>query len=283
MCDMTDSYVRHDSSIYATWCIHVCDISHSYVWHDSCICVTWRIHICDMTYSYVRHDAFMGVTWLNHIWDLYTHSCHMYINSCVWHYWFICVTWLIHTCDFAACVMSHVHSFISHEYTCVLHVYTFMSHVYTFIYMKWPIHMLSSLYEPVTPHSYALKSIWTSHARYTYLYSYIEWLIHILRYCTLIWMSHVTLVLLEVVLDVSCYIVYTFIFVEVTHSYALNTIRMSHVTRRYIHISNHSVTSWDTVPSYEWVMSHIWMSYVTRMNESCHTYEWVMSHIHTYM
>jgi len=29
---------------------------------------------------------------------------------------------------------------------------------------------------------------------------------------------------------------------------------------------------------YEWVMSHIWMSHVTHMNESCHTYEWVMSH-----
>ena len=26
-------------------------------------------------------------------------------------------------------------------------------------------------------------------------------------------------------------------------------------------------------------MSHIWMSHVTHMNESCHTYEWVMKHI----
>jgi len=31
--------------------------------------------------------------------------------------------------------------------------------------------------------------------------------------------------------------------------------------------------------TYEWVMSHVWMSPVTPMNESCHTYEWVMSHI----
>jgi len=31
--------------------------------------------------------------------------------------------------------------------------------------------------------------------------------------------------------------------------------------------------------TYEWVVSHVWMSNVTRMNESCHTYEWVMSHI----
>jgi len=31
--------------------------------------------------------------------------------------------------------------------------------------------------------------------------------------------------------------------------------------------------------TYEWVVSHIWMSRVTHMNESCHTYEWVVSHI----
>ena len=31
--------------------------------------------------------------------------------------------------------------------------------------------------------------------------------------------------------------------------------------------------------THEWVMSHIWMSQVTHMNESCHTYEWVMLHI----
>jgi len=30
--------------------------------------------------------------------------------------------------------------------------------------------------------------------------------------------------------------------------------------------------------SYQWVMSHTWMSHVTHVNESCHTYEWVMSH-----
>ena len=31
--------------------------------------------------------------------------------------------------------------------------------------------------------------------------------------------------------------------------------------------------------TYEWVMSHVWMSHVSYMNESCLTYEWVMSHI----
>jgi len=31
--------------------------------------------------------------------------------------------------------------------------------------------------------------------------------------------------------------------------------------------------------TYEWVMSHIWMSHVTHMNESCHTCEYVMAHV----
>jgi len=30
--------------------------------------------------------------------------------------------------------------------------------------------------------------------------------------------------------------------------------------------------------TYEWVMSHIWMSHIEHMNESCRTYEW-MSHV----
>ena len=29
----------------------------------------------------------------------------------------------------------------------------------------------------------------------------------------------------------------------------------------------------------EWVISHVWMSHVTHMKESCHTREWVMSHM----
>ena len=31
--------------------------------------------------------------------------------------------------------------------------------------------------------------------------------------------------------------------------------------------------------SSRWVMSHVWMSHGTYLNESCHTFAWVMSHI----
>jgi len=53
MCDMTHSYVWHDSFICVTWLIHMCDMTHSHVWHDSFTCVTWLIHICDMTHNLI--------------------------------------------------------------------------------------------------------------------------------------------------------------------------------------------------------------------------------------
>ena len=31
------SSVGHDSFICVTWLIHMCDMTHSYVWHDSCV------------------------------------------------------------------------------------------------------------------------------------------------------------------------------------------------------------------------------------------------------
>ena len=55
----------------------------------------------------------------------------------------------------------------------------------------------------------------------------------------------------------------------------------SHVT----HMNESRCTyEWESCHTYEWVMSHIWMSNGTHINESCHTYEWVtlqirMSHV----
>ena len=63
--------------LYASWLTHTrpqspsgianplaCDMTRSYVWHDSFICVTRLVHMCDMTHSYVWHDSFISVTCL---------------------------------------------------------------------------------------------------------------------------------------------------------------------------------------------------------------------------
>jgi len=61
-----------------------------------------------------------------------------------------------------------------------------------------------------------------------------------------------------------------------TYEWVMSHIWISHVT--HIHMSCH-LYDWVTSHIYEWVMSQICMIHVTRMNASCHTYEWVMSHI----
>ena len=81
------------------WLIHMCDMTHSYVWHDSFTCVTWLIHMCDMTHSCVWHDSFTCVTWLIHMCDM-THS-HVWHHLCDMTHSHVChniATSLIHTC-----------------------------------------------------------------------------------------------------------------------------------------------------------------------------------------
>jgi len=53
-----------------------------------------------------------------------------------------------------------------------------------------------------------------------------------------------------------------------TFEWVVSHIWMSHFT--HMRESGHT---------YEWVMSYIWISHVTRMNVSCHVCEWVTSHI----
>jgi len=48
---------------------------------------------------------------------------------------------------------------------------------------------------------------------------------------------------------------------------------MSHIWMSHVAYMSESCCT------YEWVMLHIWMSHVPHMNQSCCTYEWVMSHI----
>ena len=93
MCDLTDSYVWHDSSICVVRSIHMCATSiymsrfpaqHLRLRHDlfievkdAPICVIWLIHMCDVTDSYMWHDPSMYMTGLIHMFDrsyVYVHS-----------------------------------------------------------------------------------------------------------------------------------------------------------------------------------------------------------------
>jgi len=109
-CDMTHSYVCHDSLVCVRWLLHV-KYGYSYMhfglfgrWVVLLVRVTSLIYLFDMTHSYVCHDlsicvcgnAFISST------DIQTYIPD-YLGGrsycrCVWHDSFKCVTWLTHVC-----------------------------------------------------------------------------------------------------------------------------------------------------------------------------------------
>jgi len=89
VCDVTHSYVRHDSFICKTWLVHMWDMTRSYVL--SGVPEVVSVCICDVTNSCVRHDSFIRETWLIHMWDT--------TRSYVRHDSFICETWRTHMRD----------------------------------------------------------------------------------------------------------------------------------------------------------------------------------------
>jgi len=128
MCDMTHSYVWHDSFICVTWLIHMCDMTHSYVWHDSCnalsasntiaiwfLRVTWLFHMCWWTHSYVWHDSLI---WLIYMWNAsFTYDMsHSYIpySFCSSRLDYLpgcafTLEYLIHSCDWFICLINMWH------------------------------------------------------------------------------------------------------------------------------------------------------------------------------
>jgi len=73
---------------------------------------------------------------------------------------------------------------------------------------------------------------------------------------------------------------------DTTHVYQK---AMSHIWMSHVSYMNESCLIYEWLMRtkkscliYEWVMSHIWMSHVSYMNDSCLIYEWVVSHIFLY-
>jgi len=65
-----------------TLLIYTCDMSHPYVWHAPFMCVIWPVHMCNVQPNNPYAGYVCDIAHLN-VWH-------------VWHYFLICVTWLIH-------------------------------------------------------------------------------------------------------------------------------------------------------------------------------------------
>jgi len=85
---------------YVTWLIRTCDVTHSYVWHDSFVHVIRLIYMRDMMHSYVWHNSFLCVSWF---FDM-----RVMTRSYMWHHPFMYVPWLIHLC-------ATTHSYVCHD------------------------------------------------------------------------------------------------------------------------------------------------------------------------
>jgi len=156
-CDMTDSYVRHDSFIHVTWLILYVwydwfifrEMAHSYVGHDLLICATWLIHTCttiqvsDVTHSRIHYNLYVWYDSFTHTIIYMCDMTHSHIQqfmrvtckgSWVWHDSFLSVTWLIHTCDMThwICLTRLIH--MCH----VTHAHMWYD---SFICVTWLIHM----------------------------------------------------------------------------------------------------------------------------------------------
>jgi len=249
MCDMTHSYVWHDSFICVawrihtlrgsftcvTWLIHMCAMTHAHVWHDSFTCVTWLIHMCDMTHSYMWHDSFICVTWLIHMSGLTLEKFDVTFDvKFDVTYWYlrrdslITVTWLTHTCDMT-------HSYVWHDrfiYVCDL-----------LISATWLVDHCDMMHSCVWLGSFIC-------------WRWLPWLLHM----------HMCDKTFSYVCRDSC--------AHVGHDsikYVTWLNRMSDLT----HVTHMK----ESCHIHEGVMSHIWRSHVTHMNESCHAFICVTSYM----
>jgi len=86
--------------IRVTWLVHMCDMTRSFVWHDSFTAfVTWLVHsICDMTHTNAGCRVF-GVVCATrkHVWV-----------SHVTHVWVSHITHINESCQTYEWVMSHI-------------------------------------------------------------------------------------------------------------------------------------------------------------------------------
>ena len=142
---------------------------------------------------------------------------------------------------FASFIRDTTHSYV----TCLIYAWRYsyicdMPHSY----VTWPIRMWRDSFICDINHSYVTWLIHTWHNPFIQemTHSYVTWIIYI-------W-----------------HVVFTY---KMTRAYI-------YVPHSYIYDTPHTYILQEPLLQVTW---HVWMSRVTRMNDSCHTYEWVMSRV----
>ena len=99
-CDMTLSFVWHDSLLCTTW-LHTSEMPNSFVWYFALICVKWCVVwlVDDMTRSITGHFLFWYVTWRILVCGVTLWSYHMPRAMTMTWFALIYVTWLVQLRD----------------------------------------------------------------------------------------------------------------------------------------------------------------------------------------
>jgi len=231
---------------------------HTYGWVMLHI---WMSHVTHMDETCHTYGCVTSHIWMSHVTHIdESYHTHGWVMSRIWmSHGILMDTWVkrltshgIHVIAVIACTwMSY-----SHEYRRV-------SQYGHGNFLKNQFATKCTIFNEITANFWECVQSWTvKRMIYEWIvwhdssHPHVSWLIHIYDKPT-----HVRMIYRHT------YEWYTHL--RIIHEWIVwhDSIYNSYVCRLVIHVDE------------LWVMSHIWMSYDTYVDESCHTYVWVMSHI----
>jgi len=169
-------------------------------------------------------------------------------------------------------VMAHIWIWMSHGTHINMNIWIWISHIVQYEWFMWHIWMNHVTHVKESCHNvschanaWVMSHICMSHDTHMNesCHTCVTHLIHTSTFCCTGWRRCIGCLKLQVIFRR----------------------RPTHYRALLREMTNKDKASYGSSPpcnapvTYEGVMSHIWMSHVIHMNESCHTYEWVMPHI----